>query len=214
MDSFLKERLDRYDRWLAKGEIDLISQVVPMNQALPSKQWVLPTKQVEEILENARIIAVTDCACRTHYNRCDYPKDVCLIFDQEADEDISNGIAKSISKEEALSTLKRAHEHGLVHLSLYRPDHRIFALCSCCSCCCHDLQMIQITDRDKIAVHSQFVVETDMDACTHCGICVDRCHFNARLLESDKLVERLERCTGCSLCVTTCPEKAIVLKPR
>lgn len=63
-----------------------------------------------------------------------------------------------IGLEEAAAVLKQADANGLVHLSLYRPKHSLYALCSCCPCYCHDLQLLVCGLEhpiDKIAVTQQ-----------------------------------------------------------
>ena len=38
--------------------------------------------------------------------------------------------------------------------------------------------------RTDLTVHCQYVAETDPDACTHCGECVERCIFDARVMHN------------------------------
>jgi ferredoxin len=181
---------------------------------LEKKQWILPTEQVLEIIESAATIALTDCVCRSHYQRCDHPVNVCLLLNQYGRKCIDKGQGREISSNEAAGILDTANRQGLVHLSLYRPDHQLYALCSCCSCCCHDLQLLMDYKQDALVVHSDFTAQTDMDQCTHCGECIARCIFKARSLEDDTMVYDPENCYGCGLCVTTCPVCATVMKRK
>ena len=64
-DSFLGERLARYDRWVSEGRIPFSSKVIPVRESLAAQQWVLPTEQAVELVRNARSFALADCACRT-----------------------------------------------------------------------------------------------------------------------------------------------------
>ncbi|MCF6179013.1 MAG: 4Fe-4S binding protein [Geopsychrobacter sp.] len=215
-DPFLDKRLANYDIWLDKGEISSSSKVIPVLESLNAKQWVLPTEQVMEILTNASSIAVQDCECRTHYKRCDKPLEVCFLLNTVGDKFVSKGKARRVNLAEATSILKKANQNGLVHLALYMPDHEVFALCSCCSCCCHELQIVKLTQRRELMVHSEYVAVTDPDDCTHCGKCVDRCVFDARLFGDKKMKYDSGACLGCGLCVTACPADAtgmILRKP-
>ncbi len=216
-DPFLEKRLANYDKWLDKGQISSSSKVIPVSESIDTKQWVLPTEQVMEILSNASSVAVQDCECRTHYKRCDKPLEVCLLLNKVGDKFVSKGKARHVSLAEAIDILRNANENGLIHLALYMPDHEIFALCSCCSCCCHELQIVKLTQRKELMVHSEYIAATDFEACIHCGECVDRCIFDARSFNDEKLEYNPEACLGCGLCVTICPVAAttmILRKPK
>ena len=110
--------------------------------------------------------------------------------------------------------LKNANIHGLIHLCLYIPDHKIYALCSCCSCCCHELQIIKTYDRPELMVHSEYYAHTDPERCIHCGNCVGRCLFEARKLIENRVVLRQHACVGCGLCVPICSTNALSLIRR
>ena len=213
-DPFLKERLDRYDRWLRMGGISHSSKVIPVRESIEGEQWVLPTEQATAILRRASSMAVQDCECRTHYQRCDHPREVCLLLDDIADGLIAKDEARPVNLAEAADILRKANESGLVHLTLYRPDHRVYALCSCCSCCCHDLQIIEAFGRPELMVRSDYVAETEGDACIHCGDCVERCFFGARFWRNGVVTYEPASCVGCGLCVTICPTEATGLVPR
>lgn len=208
-DSFLEERVAQYDRWLQKKQISFSSRVIPVSESLTAKQWVLPTGHAMQILDSARSIAVQNCVCRSHYKRCDHPLDVCLLLDAVADAFVAKGEARKVTVELAIEILKEANQSGLVHLALYRPDHKIFALCSCCSCCCHDLQIVRRYDRKDLMVRSDYIALTLPDECIGCGECVDRCIFDARIVNDERLTFNPEACLGCGLCVTVCPVGAI-----
>ena len=214
LDSFLEKRLTKYDQWMDKGQISFSSKVIPVSESLDAKQWVMPTEQVMQVLETAESIALQDCVCRTHYKRCEKPLEVCLLLNKVGDKAVSQGKARHVSLKEAADILKRANESGLVHMSLYMPDHEVFALCSCCSCCCHDLQIIKRTGRNDIMVRSEYVAVTDFDTCIHCGDCEERCPFDARIIQEAELHYDDGKCAGCGLCVTTCPVEAISMATR
>lgn len=211
MDQFLKERLDNYEKWLDQKKISYSSKVVPITGSLDIKQWVLPTEQVLSILKKARSFALAKCICRRHYKRCDHPLEVCFVLNGQAEKDVKNGDARCITLEEASEVIKHANESGLVHLSLYRPDHEIYALCNCCPCCCHDLQLLIAHGRDAVVCHADFLASTEMHKCTHCGECVERCYFKARSIEDGSLLYDKTNCYGCGLCATVCPTGATVM---
>jgi Pyruvate/2-oxoacid:ferredoxin oxidoreductase delta subunit len=208
----IEERLARYDNWIKDGKIPFSSKVIPINKSVESKQWILPTAQAIEILRNSRIFVLIDCDCRTLFKRCNNPVDVCFVINDAADRYIEKGEGLQITIDEAKAVLEKANEYGLVHLAIYNPEQYIYALCSCCACCCHDLQILKKYQRNDFIAHSDYIAVTDFDKCTGCGICVNRCVFDARAVQDNKLLVENEHCYGCGLCVTTCPEKAIAME--
>ena len=214
VDEFLDKRVRNYDNWLKEGTISHSAKIIPVTESLTPRQWVLPTEQAMEILRAAKSIALQNCVCREHYQRCDNPREVCLTLNEVGDKFVARGKARSISLEEAAEVLRVANEHGLVHLTLYMPDHQVYALCSCCTCCCHDLQIVQQYGRDELVARSEYVAVTDGDACVHCGDCVDRCPFGARSMADGEMEYNADACLGCGLCVTICPAGATTMKTR
>ncbi|MBI5581395.1 MAG: hypothetical protein HY895_19765, partial [Deltaproteobacteria bacterium] len=156
-DEFLEKRIIRYDKWIRDGQISFSSKVVPVSESIEAKQYIFPTEKALAILGKARSIALQNCECRNHYKRCEKPLEVCFVLNEVADKYVEKGRARYATLKEAEGVLKKANESGLVHLSLYMPDHEIFALCSCCSCCCHDLQILKQYDRKDLVVRSEYV---------------------------------------------------------
>ncbi len=213
-DTFLEKRLHNYNKWIEKKQITYSSKIIPLAKSIAAKQWVLPSSQVLEILNQMESIAVQNCECRTHYKRCDNPLEVCLLFNSVAKALVKKGKARSIDIEEASKIIKKANEYGLVHLSLYMPDHQIFALCSCCSCCCHDLQIVRKYNRNDLMAGSDYIALTDKNTCINCGECIDLCVFDARLFVENKLEFDTSKCLGCGVCVTRCPVQAIAMENK
>ena len=214
IDPYLEKYLAKYDKWLNKGQISNSSRVLPVSESLNTQQWVLPPEQVMSILRNAKAVAVQDCACRTHYKRCDKPLEVCFLLNEAGDKAVSNGRARHVDLTEAADILTKANQSGLIHLSLYRPDHEVFALCSCCPCCCHDLQIVKFFERKDLLIRSEYGAVTSPEDCIHCGECVERCVFGARGFKNEKMEYNAEACLGCGLCVTICPVEATSMAQR
>jgi ferredoxin len=214
MDDHLKEYADKYERWREQGNFTFSSKVIPVQESFTASQWILPARQVLQVLENARSFALTDCRCRLHYGRCDRPVDVCFLIDEYSDKAVEQKRARRISIADASEVLKKADKHGLVHLTLYMPGHRTYALCSCCSCCCHDLRLLKDFDRKDLVTRSDYIAITDRERCTDCGKCIDRCMFDARSLRAGVLAYDRGSCLGCGLCVSFCPTGATEMQRR
>lgn len=213
-DPYLEGFIVKYDQWIGEGKIPHAARVIPIAESLHAEQWVMPTEQVLGILRNAGSVALWNCACRSHYQRCDKPLEVCFVLNKMAEVLVTKGLARRVTLEESVGVLREANAHGLVHMGLYMPGHDLVGLCSCCSCCCHELQILQqLGRRDRLA-HSEFVAVTDMERCDHCGACLDRCAFEARSFRDGCLDYRMDACLGCGLCVTTCPPGATVMRAR
>jgi MinD superfamily P-loop ATPase len=93
-------------------------------------------------------------------------------------------------------------------------DNTPYAICSCCSCCCHELLAMSKFGYSDQVMESDFIANLDTDACTGCMTCIDRCQFGAFTEDGDKVHLSQDDCFGCGLCVMTCPEDAIALKER
>jgi Na+-translocating ferredoxin:NAD+ oxidoreductase RNF subunit RnfB len=88
------------------------------------------------------------------------------------------------------------------------------ALCSCCSCCCHDLQLMQAYNRKDLIARSEYIAVIDLEKCIHCGKCAERCVFGARTFANDQMQYNAAECLGCGLCVTSCPTQATTMQLR
>ena len=208
MDEFLKSYADKYERWRNGGDFPVSSRIIPVNESVTGYQLILPADQLLQILKEARSFALADCACRTHYRRCDKPVEVCLLVDDAADRSVERNMACRISLAEATGVLEKADKHGLIHMTYYLPGRKINAVCSCCACCCHDLQLLIQYGRTDLVAQSDYLAVTDPDQCTGCGKCTGRCAFGAREIRDGTLRYDHGACLGCGLCVSVCPVKA------
>jgi NAD-dependent dihydropyrimidine dehydrogenase PreA subunit len=185
------------------------------------EEFVLPSQTVEEIINKFEDIAVGRCFCRQRRKMLgepcatDAPMMNCFTFGKSARHTAAQGFAKKVSKEEALKIMKEAEEAGLVHKAFHpgsnisRPETSI---CNCCKDCCDTLNVWRQGALPLIN-STYYLSVIDQDACTGCGICVDRCPTEAIELNDDEKAERDENsCFGCGICARFCPEEAISLK--
>jgi Pyruvate/2-oxoacid:ferredoxin oxidoreductase delta subunit len=213
-DEALEKRMRMFDGWVKEGKIPCSSKVIPVQESLAFLQWVLPMQQVLEILRNSRSFALANCDCRTKHKRCDNPLETCFYTNDVADKKVEQGEARHVSLQEAAEALRLANEHGLVHLTIYNPEQHVYALCSCCECCCHDIAFMKQLGRPDLVAHADYIAVVDRDACEQCGACTQRCVFGAQSGESGAVVFHQDKCHGCGLCVSTCASNAIRMALR
>lgn len=58
---------------------------------------------------------------------------------------------------------------------------------------------------------SGYVGQVDPDLCEGCGLCVDRCQFEASGIMAGVAVADAASCMGCGVCVSTCAKGAPAL---
>lgn len=191
---------------------------VPVNVELENKQIAIDLTRANKIIMQAEKIALRDCTCRKTLQNCNHPINVCILFNQRAEDFVNIEQAKWIIPDQAKRIVFETHQKGLVHLAMHlsnKKDEFPLEICSCCSCCCQAFQALQLLNSKGLVEPSEYVARFDQETCNECGICVDRCHFGARILDPDKnIVYKSDLCFGCGLCITSCPENSIELIPR
>jgi len=194
---------------------EMTAVTIPVNQRIEGKQRVLDLADAEKLLRRAHTISLANCGCREKLKKCNAPLDVCISLDKNAERLLKSGDAREVSVLQALNALKRSHEAGLVHLAFtVKGDKQPFIICSCCSCCCHALSsLVRFNIPNAVAMSERIAVQ-DMNKCSNCGTCVERCQFRARRIVDGKLMFDNDKCFGCGLCVTTCPAGAISFMKR
>lgn len=191
-----------------------LMRVVAVDKSIPSKDRIHPYEEVKNFINSANYIALADCACRVSVEKCDRPKDVCLIFDGTGEFLVERGFARQISKDEGLKVLDKAEEAGLVHTSNNSAD-KANLICNCCPCCCTVLRGKTQLKHPHAFEPSRFAASVKSDDCTGCAVCADeRCPVKAITMNEDIAFVNEDECIGCGLCVTGCPVEAIELVER
>jgi Fe-S-cluster-containing hydrogenase component 2 len=141
--------------------------------------------------------------------------DVCISIDKDAEHMIAKGYGREVTLAEALDALRRSHDAGLVHISYTdKGEPAPLIICGCCSCCCHSMAGLIRFDLPDAVVESDSIAQQNEDTCVHCGVCVDRCQFQARRMENGFLKYESAKCFGCGVCASTCPVEAISIVKR
>ncbi|HUW90941.1 MAG TPA: hypothetical protein VMV43_10570, partial [Candidatus Nanopelagicaceae bacterium] len=116
-------------------------RVIPLNKTVDYEQSIAQYDDLKGLIENiGEPIAIMECICRKGADLIGEPctktkiRESCLSFRSGAKSFIEKGLAREISKEEALKFLEKAEEDGLV----LQPGNsqRPMSICTCCGCCC------------------------------------------------------------------------------
>lgn len=186
-------------------------RVIPVEKKIENdKMKILAPEDINEIIDSAERLAVTNCTCRLTMHKCGAPVEVCLQVNRGADYTIERGSGREITKEEAHEIIERCQEAGLVH-TVMNTSHVGNFICNCCGCCCQSFTLL-LTHGVSLCDPSRYLPEVNVEACTGCGSCEDRCWIDAINLNGNNTpVVNAEKCIGCGQCSIVCPEDAITM---
>jgi ferredoxin len=193
-----------------------VHRVIPVGETVKNDLEVRPYESVNGLIHQAQSWGVLDCICRTQKAligaACPHPVDVCMVLSDQPDAFRAGGTVRPLTRAEALSTLQRAAEAGLVHC-VSNNQRDLWYICNCCTCSCGILRGMAELGIANVVARSAFVNQVDENRCLACGECLSRCSFQALSLE---LVAEVNdsRCVGCGVCVSACPEGALSLARR
>lgn len=203
---------------IEKSNIPPMMRTVPIERSIKTKNAVLDIDSARKIFEDAELVSAMPCACRTQARKngrgidCPAPEDVllCLQTNAFADAFLGRGLGEQISNDEALRRIGLAEDAGLVHMARNNVKKDMI-MCNCCSCCCTGFHFLNTMQYADAFAPSRFRVKLDPHACSGCGICEEKCQFQA--ITVDNLAHiREDRCYGCGNCVVACPEEALTLE--
>lgn len=193
-----------------------VHRVIPVGESVKVGLEIRPYDSAAEIVANARAWGVLDCICRVQKaligEACEHPVDVCMALSSKPGAFDHSPVVRALTQEQALETLQRAAQAGLVH-SVSNNQRDTWYICNCCTCSCGVLRGLKELGIANVVVRSPFVNQVDEDRCLACGDCLEACQFGALSLGTTAQVDAY-RCTGCGVCVLTCPEGALGLVQR
>ena len=190
---------------------------IPVQVEVDVKHSVVNLEEAKRLLQEAKAINLGDCYCRKTNKNCDRPVNTCLVLNhpiekvKERDESF-----RSITLEQALEMLEASHKAGLVHLAYRNKDGIVNDFCSCCECCCWFLGALKEYDYHDGVLESSHIAKHRSDTCIGCGVCVEKCPFDAWTASENGGNPALNEanCFGCGVCVSACPVDAIAFEPR
>lgn len=195
-----------------------VHRVIPVNESVRMDMEVRPFESAVDIINDAQAWGVQDCICRKQKaligDPCDHPLGVCMVFGGRPGVFDNHPVITSLTREEAMQTLQRAADAGLVH-SVSNNQEGLYYICNCCTCSCGILRGLAELGIANAVARSAFVNRVDEELCNGCELCIDACQFDALSLADEFFVKVNEtRCLGCGVCVSTCIENALALVRR
>ena len=114
-------------------------RIVPVMQSIRSTMEVRPFETAADLVNGAQAWAVQDCICRKQKalidNPCKHPVDICMVLSSRAGAFDGSTMLRALTHDEALTTLRRAADAGLVH-SVSNNQKDVYYICNCCTCSC------------------------------------------------------------------------------
>lgn len=192
-------------------------RVVPVNETIRNTMEVRPFESAAEIVHAMQSWGVQDCICRKQKaligQACEHPVDVCMVMAPRQDAFDGHPSIRGLTQEEALATLQRAAQAGLVHsVSNSRDD--VYYICNCCTCSCGILRGMAELGIANVVASSAFVNQVDEAICSGCEDCIVSCQFDALSMDGLLVQVNAVRCVGCGVCVIACSTGALGLVRR
>ncbi len=223
-DNYINKNED-FPRSLFRGRTQIFRSLV-REEALPSTcTEVIDWERASYIVSSASAIAVGICQCHhiaQHLEQaCDRPEESCLTFNFAAESLTRNGIARSITKNEAMHILAESKENGLAQTA-DNVQRRVTFICNCCGCCCHVMKALKTCDLHPGIVTSNWIMDVDLAKCKGCGACAKACPVEAIRIDEKQQGDKTIRwavhaegvCLGCGVCATICKTGAATMKSR
>jgi ferredoxin len=196
-------------------------RTIPISRSIQYQHHVSSYDEINLLIEQSDgPIALAECICRKKRRlegkNCQLTKrmETCLGVGHIAQMGISNGIAREINKNEAISIIERNQKDGLI-LQPSNTQKAAF-ICSCCGCCCGMLSFQKHLPKPVDFWATNYFAVVDTTTCVGCGICEEKCQIRALRIKGQKqpAVVDLDRCLGCGVCVVNCPTRSISLSQK
>lgn len=198
---------DRINRWYLDT---FIAMNKPKWESGERKDIVAPLPEALRYIEAYDgPITVRSCDCRNIFDNCGHQRETCISFYTGPNSSYHRGLARLISKEEAVQLVQDCEKDGLMHTL-----EGSFGMCNCCGDCCFDYLAAKECNTLGVWPETSTIALFYPDKCIACGICVKRCNLNAFTKTDKKITYHPDKCIGCGICTSTCPKSAIQIGNR
>ncbi|MGI6701294.1 MAG: 4Fe-4S binding protein [Christensenellales bacterium] len=189
--------------------------VIPTDGSLGRGVTIMPYENILELVKRAKVGQIWPCSCKSFRPTKDdtIPRATCMLIAEVASLDDS--ITKysdsgHLPAEEVINRIKECEEIGLIHqiMCVSSPNGRkMYVLCNCDNRACVPMYIKCNYDIPMVRSSGYIVAVENIDKCTGCGTCKERCLFDAINMVNSRPVLDKSKCMGCGLCVTTCKSK-------
>jgi len=194
-----------------------LHRVIPIHETIRNTMEVRPFESAAEIVNAMNSWGVQDCICRKQKaligQACKHPIDVCMVMHPNSNAFDGNTVIRALTHDEAMGTLRRAAEAGLVH-SVSNSQEGVYYVCNCCTCSCGILRGMAELGIANVMAASAFVNQVDEMLCNGCENCIQTCQFDALSMDDALAKVNAVCCVGCGVCVINCSTEALGLVRR
>jgi len=178
---------------------------------------VVPLEDVEKVFERVQGAVRLPCVCR-RVTTGDMNARYCygLTLDRQLYESLDDSFSlETLSKEEALDSIRKLDQEGLVHSVWTFKTPFIGGLCNCDQ----DCMAYRITHARRdypVMFRAEWIADVSADSCNGCRLCMRQCQYGAIRYSSNarKVIIDPTACYGCGVCRASCNRDAIKLLPR
>ncbi len=219
------DRLDKAPRFIR----DIIKRVVNRRNKKIHYGQVVPIEEIEKVFGFVNAVVRVPCICR--HVTLGQEKRYCYgisiepgggkYFDLMRKLETSylygpsNLGLESLSREEAVRSIRGLEQEGLCHTiwSFHTPF--IGAVCNCDRSDCIAMRAT-VTHAMPVMFRAEYVGEVDHEACIGCRECMRMCQFGAIGYSAGTGKAAIDQrfCYGCGVCRSACAQGAIRLEER
>jgi len=178
---------------------------------------VVPMEDVEKIFELVQGAVRLACVCR-RVTTGNMNARYCygLTMDEQLLDALDDSFSlETLTKKEALESIRKLDKEGLVHSVWTFKTPFIGGLCNCDQ----DCMAYRITHARRdypVMFRAEWVAMVSVDTCNGCRLCMRQCQYGAFRYSSNnkKVIIDPTACYGCGVCRAACKKDAITLLPR
>lgn len=206
-------------------------EMISLNQeVMPPVNEIYPAHSIFNVLEQLDendTITLGHCFCRQQRKmdddpcRMGMPAESCMGLGPAADHLIKRGIARRITKDEAIQFIKDVGEKGAIHqvgrlvpLKDFKSKLEVDVICNCCWDCCGVLGNYS-RGNTPFLLKAYYIAEIpDREMCAGCAVCEGYCPVGAISVGEEGFAEiNPDMCCGCGQCALHCEDGAVHLRP-